>query len=82
MNRSEIKEACMAWLETLWLGTREWERANFKDLDEDDLISYHHTLCRDMRNENKLWSHSETIGCPDDFSMEVLINFWREQNGI
>lgn len=81
-NKPELKAGCMAWLETIWDDCPLAERKEFLGLAEDDLIEYHHTLGRDMRNDNKLWAHKEIIGCPDEFSMSVLYDFWREKNGL
>lgn len=82
MQKPEIKAGCLAWLETAWEDTDLSNRQEFLQLDEDDLISYHMTLCLDMRNDNKLWTHKDVIGCPDEFSMSVLYDFWREKNGL
>lgn len=82
MNKLEIKVGCLAWLETIWDDCPPAEQKDFLELDEDDLVEYNSTLCRDMRNENKLWTYKEIIGCPDEFSMSVLYDFWREKNGL
>lgn len=77
-----IKDKCMSWLEEIWVDAPVDVQEGFIKLKEEDLIEFHHTLCRDMRNENDLWVHRETIGHPDDFSMSVLTDFWRTKNGL
>ena len=83
MNRPEIKAACMGWLEDIWATSSAVDKGFFLSLDEDDLIGYHNSLCREMRNDNGLWEvDREIIGHPDDFSMEVLHSFREELEGL
>lgn len=82
MNRSEIFAECMVWIEGCWKESPLQDKTDFRTCDEGDLIRYHHTLGRSMRNENKLWTHRDTIGCPDDFSMEIIHTFWEQLNGL
>ena len=82
MNKLEIKAMCMDWLRDAWKEAPIEERTEFRMCDEDDLIMYHMSLGMDMRNDNKLWTHQETIGHPDDFSMEVIHSFWEELRGL
>lgn len=47
----------------------------FVDQPHDDLIGYHHTLGRDIRNNYNLWGHpvlSANYVHPDDFSMQII----------
>ncbi|CAL9969221.1 hypothetical protein VPHD69_0133 [Vibrio phage D69] len=82
MNRLEIHEACMDWITEAWKQAPLQAKTDFRLCDEDDLIGYHHSLGQDMRNENKLWTLRDTIGCPDEFSMRVIHTFWEQLNGL
>lgn len=47
----------------------------FIDQPSDELIGYHHSLGRDIRNNYGLWGHatlSANFKHPDDFSMEII----------
>ena len=81
-NKLELKAGCMAWLEDVWGRCPLPERNLFLNLDEDDIVQYNSTLCREMRNDNLLWTYRDIIGHPDDFSMSVLYDFWREKNEL
>lgn len=72
----------MEWMTECWKAAPLQDKTDFRVCDEDDLIRYHHTLGRDMRNENKLWTHRDVIGCPDEFSMEIIHTFWEQLNGL
>lgn len=48
---------------------------DFIDQPHDDLIGYHMTLGRDIRNNYGLWGHktlSDNYIHPDDFSFEII----------
>ena len=81
MLKEEVKAVCKEWLESIWSQCSSGEQYAFASISKDDLIEYHMTLGLGMRNENKLWTHKEVIGCPDEFSMSILQDFWREKNG-
>lgn len=83
MTIPEIKEGCLAWLETVWDRSTPSTRMEFLNEDEDSsLIQNNSYICDLMITENRLDSLSETIGNTKDFSEEVIYSFWREKNGI
>lgn len=82
MNKSELMAECMVTIERMWLAAPLEDRTAFRTCPEDDLIQYHHSLGRDLRNECLLWTHQDIIGCPDEFSMEIIHNFWEQLNGL
>ena len=75
------------------------ENANPKELEmftestKDDLIEYHHTMGRYIRNKYELWKNpwtpetdSNGVDCspnhPDSVSMKVIEDVWRYINKI
>ena len=59
----------------------------FKTCEEDDLVRYHSSLGRDIRNHFKLWVNyvpemyeDGMCGHPDEISMEVITKVWRKVN--
>jgi hypothetical protein len=60
-----------------------------KNGKEEDMVSYHHSLGRDLRNEWGLWKgdsdlckwfNEKGIHHPDDMSAIILDSFWRHIN--
>ena len=82
MKVSEINAQCMVWIESAWKEAPLEDMTEFRTCAEGGLIQYHHTLGQDMRNENKLWAAKDVIGCPDEFSMKIIHQFWEQLNGL
>jgi hypothetical protein len=70
-----------------WLKEEKPEnRLRFLQTPKDKLVSYHHTLGRDIRNEFKLWDAEwkpdmrDGVDCspdhPDQLSMRVIETVW------
>ena len=72
----KILEAhCQRWLRKLWKDTPQEHRDAFLN-DETDLIAYHHSIGRIMRNECGLWKYADHLDeHPDDFSHRMLVKF-------
>ena len=64
------------------------DQEEFKTCKIEDLISYHHSLGRSIRNHFKLWQYEwkthivSGIDCsedhPDNISMQVIIEVWKK----
>lgn len=88
MRQAEsIKEAIIILDEILAKNKKDERSYILGMLDVNDMIVYHHTVGRNIRNEWKLWSDSESalktelknLGCgnhADDMSMFILNIFY------
>ena len=86
MNRSKIEE--MAQIVMEWYDDPSHSyKLVLKHCSEDDLISYHSTLGREIRNHFKLWvnyvpeMYSDEDGLdnhPDEISMQVIKEVWKK----
>jgi Ca2+-binding EF-hand superfamily protein len=64
------------------------EQIRFSHFPKDELVLYHHTFGRWVRNHFKLWedndftSHLKSLGFrhPDDMSTALLKEFWNRMN--
>jgi hypothetical protein len=82
LSENEIVTEVLTWL------TEESPeiQKQFKDCQFEDLISYHHTLGRDIRNHFGLWEYMwepkliDGVDCseehPDAISMRVIEKVW------
>lgn len=76
----------MTWYDEICENSPQ-DALDFKNCSEDDLISYHHTLGSQIRNEYKLWNvkwEPELIegidyspNHPDSISMNIIIEVWK-----
>ena len=79
----EIVTDVLGWFKT----ASEPARHSFKNCTEDQLIRYHHTLGRDIRNDFSLWVEQwepkivEGVDMsedhPDAISQRIIIEVWR-----
>jgi len=86
MNRSKIEEMVeivLGWYNEIDTTSQQ----EFKLCSEDDLVTYHSTLGRDIRNQFKLWvnyipeMYSDEDGLdnhPDEISMQVIKEVWKK----
>jgi len=49
----------------------------FTGTPEDDLISFHHSFGRYLRNTYNLWYEDLDGVHPDDFSFEIIQKLWK-----
>jgi hypothetical protein len=83
MNISYMADEVLGWLRKMPADVEE----DFKSVAEHDLIQYHHTLGRNIRNHFKLWENEwtptgdDTVDTspehPDAVSMAVIREVWK-----
>ena len=73
MTLDSIAEEVYDEIMKTWTGD---DLRRFFTCNPRDLIQYHHTLGRYIRNKYHMWELS-TEGHPDDTSMEVIELVWR-----
>lgn len=73
---TKVLEAhCQRWLLSVWGDTPDEFRQEFIN-DETDLIAYHHTIGREMRNQCGIWKYQKYLDeHADDFSHRMLVKF-------
>jgi hypothetical protein len=82
----EIVTTVLGW----FAEASEPSRHSFKNSTEDELIRYHHTLGRDIRNDFCLWQNEwepklvdgvdMSENHPDAISQRIIVEVWRRVN--
>jgi len=76
-------------LDTLLSKMHHTNKTYIKKVKEDDLIQFHHTLGREIRNKFLLWDGNiklaEDMGLekdthPDEVSQKIIEAFWKKLN--
>lgn len=92
INEQEIIDEVYSWLE----GEPDDVRDSFVSSSKSDLIQYHNTLGRSIRNHFKLWDNKwepviENRGGieldtspnhPDQISMRIIEKVWKKAQGL
>lgn len=60
------------------LGKKKIEK-NFFACEKNDLIKYHLTLGRHIRNKYNLWSLKDEEKHPDTISMKIIEKVWEKE---
>ena len=86
MTREEILEEVFRW----YLETEEKQQYSFKNCKKENLVTYHNSLGRNIRNEFKLWDvdwEPEIVNGvdispnhPDQVSFDIIVEVWKKVN--